>query len=112
MTGSKLTINKYGDKVWMNEEGKIHREDGPALENLDGSKVWYINGKCHREDGPAFEREDDEYKAWWVNGERHRIDGPAREDNYGWKEWWHHNKFINCSSQEEFERLIQLLPFE
>ena len=30
---------------WLN--GKLHREDGPAIEWADGSKEWYLNGKLH-----------------------------------------------------------------
>ena len=52
---------------WLN--GKLHREDGPAVEGADGSKEWYLNGKRHREDGPAIEW-DDGSKSWWLNGKR------------------------------------------
>jgi hypothetical protein len=37
------------------KNGKLHREDGPAVEYADGSKKWYLNGKLHREGGPAVE---------------------------------------------------------
>jgi hypothetical protein len=37
--------------------GKLHREDGPAVEWTNGSKSWYLNGNLHREDGPAIEWE-------------------------------------------------------
>jgi len=30
----------------------LHREDGPAVENVNG-KFYYINDELHREDGPA-----------------------------------------------------------
>jgi hypothetical protein len=26
-------------------DGKLHREDGPAIEWADGSKAWYLNDK-------------------------------------------------------------------
>ena len=26
-------------------DGKLHREDGPAVESPDGDKRWYLNGK-------------------------------------------------------------------
>ena len=35
--------------------GKLHREDGPAVECTDGSKKWYFYGNLHREDEPAIE---------------------------------------------------------
>ena len=33
-----------GDKSWC-INGKLHREDGPAIEWANGNKSWYINGK-------------------------------------------------------------------
>ena len=47
--------------------GERHREDGPAVEYRDGTKLWYINGKRHREDGPAVELSNGS-KAWLLNG--------------------------------------------
>ena len=44
-----------GDKFWY-LNGKLHREDGPAVECANGDKSWFLNGKLHREDGPAIER--------------------------------------------------------
>ena len=35
---------------------------------LDGTKSWYLNGKLHREDGPAIECADGN-KFWYLNGE-------------------------------------------
>ena len=40
----KCTINSDGTKAWY-LNGKLHREDGPAIEWPDGSKQWYLNGK-------------------------------------------------------------------
>ena len=75
-----------GFKEWY-INGKLHREDGPAVEYPDGSKEWYINGKRHREDGPAVEYGNGS-KYWYINGERHREDGPAYEYADGTKTWW------------------------
>ena len=55
-----------GTKEWY-VNGKLHREDGPAIEWSDGKKMWYLNGKLHREDGPAVKYIDG-YEEWWVNG--------------------------------------------
>ena len=57
-----------GTKEWY-LNGKLHREDGPAVEYSDGSKQWYLNGKLHREDGPAAEYPDGT-KYWWFNDKR------------------------------------------
>lgn len=64
--GSTCTTNEYG-KIWKNEKGEIHREDGPAVEWPDGDWWWYLNGKCHRICGPCDWFRGEYY--WWVNGE-------------------------------------------
>ena len=38
----ELVINIYGTKLWY-LDGKLHREDGPAIEFPDGYKEWYLN---------------------------------------------------------------------
>lgn len=42
-------------KFWYNEQHKLHREDGPAVEWNTGGKEWLQNGVYHRLDGPAIE---------------------------------------------------------
>ena len=87
MTESKLQIF-VGNQIWKNERGQFHRENGPAIELKNG------------------------YRSWLIHGRWHRIDGPAREFANGEKQWYYHGKYIKCQSQEEFERIISLLPFE
>ena len=66
----------------------------------DGTKHWYLNGKLHREDGPAVEWADG-FKAWYRNGELHREDGPAAEYATGAKYWWLNGKRV---TEEEHKR--------
>ena len=40
---SKMTVDKNGNKVWNNSNGKLHRVDGPAIEYADGTKEWWLN---------------------------------------------------------------------
>jgi hypothetical protein len=75
-----------GYKAWYTN-GQPHREDGPAIEHGNGAKNWYNHGKRHREDGPAYEGADGT-KFWIINGLLHREDGPAVEVWSGEKEWW------------------------
>jgi hypothetical protein len=74
--------------------GKLHREDGPAIEYADGDKYWYINGELrrqcyhngtvryfengqfHREDGPAVEFADGT-KFWYIEGVSYNKNGPS-----------------------------------
>jgi len=65
MNKPKCKTFPSGTKGWY-LNGKLHREDGPAIERSDGNKEWYLNGKYHREDGPAFEYPDGT-KEWWLD---------------------------------------------
>jgi hypothetical protein len=93
-------IDEEGNRRWYNSDGKLHREDGPAIERADGSKVWCLNGKRHREDGPAVEDAGGD-KEWWLNGKLHREDGPTFEGVDGTKEWWLNGEHL---TQDEHER--------
>jgi len=79
-------INHVGDQFWTCK-GKLHRCDGPAAKYATGKKIWFQHGLCHREDGPA-------------------VITPS-----GIKGWFYNNECIECSSQQEFERLIKLKAF-
>lgn len=83
----KCNTGLDGTKIWTNSKGQFHRTKGPAIECFDGSKYWYQYGKPHRLDGPAIER---------ANGS---------------KVWRYQGKYINCHSQQEFEKLLKLKSF-
>lgn len=54
-------------RKYFNDNGMVHRLDGPAIEHANGHKEWWVNGKRHRLDGSAIET---------VNGEgKYYIDG-------------------------------------
>ena len=103
-----LIISEEGKAWYLND--KLHREDGPAIEAVDGTKYWIINGRFHREDGPAME-DSDGSKEWYYNGVPHRMDGPAMELANGFRGWFYHGKRIHCKTKEEFDRLIKLKVF-
>ena len=65
MSQPEMKIEQDGTKYWY-LNGKLHREDGPAIEYANGIKVWCLNGKFHREDGPAFENVYGTVK-WFLN---------------------------------------------
>jgi hypothetical protein len=110
--GSSLTIDAYGDSVWRNKRGKLHRLDGPAIEATDGYKAWYQNGEFHRIEGPAIEYSDGT-KYWYQNGMRHRLDGPAY-DGFNGKKYWYimgkmfHTKEAFFDALTDEEKIIAL----
>ena len=61
-----VNVDFYGNKYWY-LNGKLHREDGPAIELTNGNKYWYLNNELHREDGPACEHVNGT-KFWYLNG--------------------------------------------
>lgn len=94
-------VRVYADRTeWYNKEGKQHRENGPAVEFVNGSKLWYKEGQFHREDGPALESAIGD-KLWYINGQLHREDGPAAELADGDKSWWINGEEL---TEEEFNQ--------
>jgi len=114
---AKVYIYDYTFKHGIHEykvDGKLHREDGPALITDDGYQSWYKNGKWHRADGPAciwpdgtqqwcrngkLHRENDPAhigadgkQYWYKNGKCHREDGPAIIYASGAQSWWINDK--------------------
>ena len=61
-----IYVDKYGNKKYY-LNGKLHREDDPAVEYANGDKYWYKNGKRHREDGPAID--------WFLSSNHHYLNG-------------------------------------
>lgn len=65
--------HEIGCTFWL-KDNKLHREDGPACEWINGDKEWYLNGERHRADGPACEYLDSDdgiysYE-WFLCGKR------------------------------------------
>jgi len=91
------TINAIGDKVWR-LDGQLHRDNGPAVEYVDGTRHWHQHGNLHRTDGPAIDCTTGS-RQWFKHGARHRDDEghsasrgakhrPAVEHDNGSREWW------------------------
>ena len=82
----KVIVDPLGSRRHF-KGGQLHRDDGPAVEALNGTLVWWFNGQRHREDGPAIEFCDGS-RHWYREGRFHREGGPAIEGADGSKEWW------------------------
>ena len=97
---------KYSDgsfrRVWRDENGELHREDGPAFIQYYTfgpveTEQFFRFDEPHRISGPALiEYYPDgsiEYEAFYLNGEYHRTDGPSEisyhEDGEVHSEWFH-----------------------
>jgi len=67
MTEQNSYIDSLGNVCWEDINGLLHREDGPAVVRINGTKEWYFNGKLHRTDGPAVEFASGS-KEWHIDG--------------------------------------------
>jgi hypothetical protein len=94
----RKTVVPDGSICWQDEEGKPHREGGPAVLWANGGQLWYRHGEHHREDGPATKLATT--KRWYLNGRLHRDDGPASEDANGKREWYRHGKKLTAAQIE------------
>ena len=46
---SNPVIDDVGNKFWL-LNGKLHREDGPAIEDANGTNEWWLNDKQYTEE--------------------------------------------------------------
>ena len=81
-----------GTEKFLDEEGRLHRDDGPAVRYSNGDKEWYKHGDRHREGAPAVITANSEQ--WYVNGVLHRDDGPAVVMASGTKYWYRRGVLI------------------
>ncbi len=86
---------------------ELNQEDDPEVELYFGNEYWYLNGKLHRRIGPAVTYRNGN-KYWYLYGKLHREDGPAIVLVDGGSGWYLHGEEMQCSTQSEFERLINL----
>jgi hypothetical protein len=71
----EIEIDTFGTtRYYWN--GQYHREDGPAVEYVDGHKEWFLHDQLHREDGPAIE---------WTNGSKAFY---LQDEIYSEEEYW------------------------
>jgi hypothetical protein len=102
-----VTKYEYTNRVeYRDENGVLHREDGPALIYNNGEENWYKRGRLHRENGlPAIIKK--EYKLYMVNGRRHNEYGPGYENIDG-TVWWYLNNIKYIEEEQYQKELIKL----
>lgn len=97
-------FNRLITKEWRNPEGKLHREDGPAIEKSNGSKEYWVNGIRHRINGPAIDRQFE--RIWYLNGEFHRINGPAIQRINDCKQWFQYGKLHRIGGPAAISKMV------
>ena len=82
-------------------------KDGLYIDFL-GTKFYYLNNLLHREDGPAVQAINGD-KSYWIDGMLHREDGPAVEWSNGNKVWYIRGERL---SEEEFNEKVKMIPIK
>lgn len=98
----------YTDGQEWYVDGRLHREDGPAIKYCDGTEKWYRHGQLHRVGGPA-EIYPRGASAWLQEGLLHRTDGPAIEYGSGLDSWYVRGRQL---TEEEFYLYVDHLTGE
>jgi len=85
--GGYVVVDFSGTTKYYNEEGQLHRVGGPAYEEADGDKQWWLDGELHRADGPAREWADGT-KEWWLDGQdyNNEVDWKQAKQKFGLNE--------------------------
>lgn len=93
--------SEEGSTRYLDAQGLLHREDGPAMEQESHgvrTQGWYWNGRLHRQDGPALRAVDAEgvvlREQWWLDGVAHREDGPAVVSADGSRSWFFQGRLV------------------
>ena len=50
---AKRRYDRDGSVRWIDDEGRAHREDGPASVWPHGTQYWFRHGRDHFAHGPA-----------------------------------------------------------
>lgn len=84
---TERTKRDDGTTIYRDGEGRLHRDDGPSVEESTGLRAWFRHGQLHRLDGPAVLWPTG-VKQWFRDGRLHRDDGPAVEFPDGSSRWY------------------------
>ena len=107
----EMIVDNDGSRQWY-LNGKLHREEGPAVEHPNGNFEWYLQGKLHRTDGPAVEWPGGT-REYFLHGQLHREDGPAIETSRSdYREWWYKGESYDVDDLEAFLDFIRLLKIQ
>jgi hypothetical protein len=102
MKSIKNTLEN-GTVKYLNKDGLLHKEDGPAIIWNDGSVEWFFDGRRHREDGPALILNNK--SEFWYNRDRlHRMDGPSIIWNDGESSYYYFGE--ECTEKEYNEKIL------
>lgn len=101
-------MKKLHDRIiFENDEGQIHRVDGPAMFCDYGDVSWWQDNVMHRVDGPAFISTSDTHRCcdWYLKGKRHRDNLPAVEYTHfeGGKPIWYINEWYQYDKRHRID---------
>jgi hypothetical protein len=63
---ASIKIENFGYTEWFNEQGKLHRIDGPSIEYQNEDEEWRLNGQLLYTDKALWKPK---FRYWWFNGQ-------------------------------------------
>ena len=105
-----LYIDDEGNRKWY-KDSKLHRDNGPAVEWVNGDRWWCKDSKLHREDGPAIEYANGNHWRYKTNGILHGND--HADELLDSLRWWYHDREYSfeewCQATQQTPEAITLL---
>ena len=102
-------VDAHGVVRYYDDNGRLHRDSGPAVIHPCGAYCWYRHGMIHRDGGPAIKRKDGT-ELWLSNYRLHRLDGPAVTGPDGVERWYQDGLPTNLTSALVGPPDIKLMP--
>ena len=68
LRGYRIVERYNGTLNWF-KDGKLHRDDGPAIVQANGTLAWAHRGELHRTDDPAVVFSNGDVD-WYLHGEK------------------------------------------
>ena len=96
--GKGVQVKEIYVTIYTKENGKEELNQRECQEMMSLGVLTY-----HRTDGPAYE-DVDQHRTWWVYGKRHRTDGPAIESDTGHEFWYIEGKEFE---KDDYDNLIK-----
>ena len=94
---------------YKNDDGKYHREDGPAVYyKHTKTEYWFLNGKLHNPNGPAITYSTGT-KLWYKHGKLHREDGPAVVTTDSQDYYLENMKYKNEESHKKMVKMLDIV---
>lgn len=100
-------------RCWHDEQGRLHRTSGPAIEYASGFKEWHHHGRLTRREIRLSATNDEHgcharrIEVLERPGQVSQRRGPAVEESDGTRSWWRHGKMLRVDHVRERPSMLE-----